>query len=149
MTINQLKYTITVAKYSSMRAAATKLFISQPALSAAIADLEQEIGIEIFARTNKGIQITPEGTVFLNYAKKVVSQYAVLEERYISEEGHKEHFSVSTQHYSFAIRSFTNTVNEFGPMKTARSARPTATSWASSTNTPRVRWIRWTGCCTI
>ena len=115
MTINQLKYTITVAKYSSMRAAATKLFISQPALSAAIADLEQEIGIEIFARTNKGIQITPEGAVFINYAKKVVSQYAVLEERYISEEGHKEHFSVSTQHYSFAIRSFTNTVNEFNP----------------------------------
>lgn len=113
MTINQLKYVIAVSKSSSMREAATKLFVSQPALSAAIADLEQEVGVLIFERTNKGIQITPEGKAFLVYAKKVVSQYDVLETRYLSEYRHKEHFSVSTQHYTFAITSFTNTVKHF------------------------------------
>lgn len=113
MTINQLKYAIAISKSSSMREAATKLFISQPALSAAVAELEQEIGVEIFERTNKGIQVTPEGKGFLDYAKKVISQYDVLEERYLSENRHKEYFSVSTQHYTFAIRSFTSTVKNF------------------------------------
>lgn len=115
MTINQLKYVVAVSKSTSMRESATKLYISQPALSASIAELEKEIGVEIFERTNKGILLTPAGKTFLEYAKKVISQYSVLEERYLSEESHKEHFSVSTQHYTFAIRSFTNTVRQFDP----------------------------------
>ena len=75
MTIIQLKYVITVAESNSMNEAAGKLFISQPSLSASIKELENEIGIELFRRTNRGITITPEGKEFVVYAKQTVQQY--------------------------------------------------------------------------
>ena len=74
MNISQIKYVLEVARSSSMREASTKLYISQPALSASIADLEEELGILIFERTNKGIVLTEEGREFINYAKKAVAQ---------------------------------------------------------------------------
>lgn len=75
MTIIQLKYVIALANASSMREAASKLFVSQPALSATIRELEEELGIKIFERNNKGIALTNEGREFLTYAKQAVSQY--------------------------------------------------------------------------
>jgi hypothetical protein len=60
MNITQIKYVLEIASSSSMREAATKLFVSQPALSASVAELEEELGILIFERTNKGISLTDE-----------------------------------------------------------------------------------------
>ena len=77
MTLSQLRYAITVADSRSMNQAAQKLFISQPSLSAAIRELEDEVGIEIFRRTNRGIQVTPDGEEFVGYARQVVEQYAL------------------------------------------------------------------------
>ena len=82
MNINQLKYVLEVAGSSSMREASTRLYVSQPALSASIHELEDELGILLFDRTNRGISLTDAGREFLTYAKKAVSQYEVLEERY-------------------------------------------------------------------
>ena len=81
MNINQIRYVLEVASSSSMRAASTKLYVSQPALSASIRELEEELGILIFERTNKGISLTDEGREFVSYAKKAISQYEILEER--------------------------------------------------------------------
>ena len=117
MNINQLKYILEVARSSSMREASTKLYVSQPALSSSIHELEEEIGILIFERTNKGISLTDEGREFLSYAKKAVGQYEILEERYLSRDSDKEHFSVSTQHYNFAIKAFTDVIREMEPDK--------------------------------
>lgn len=117
MNINQLKYVIEVAGASSMREASTKLYVSQPALSASIHELEEEIGILIFERTNKGISLTDEGREFLSYAKKAVGQYEILEERYLTRDSDKEHFSVSTQHYNFAIKAFTDVIRKTKPDK--------------------------------
>lgn len=128
MNINQIKYVIEIAASSSMREAATKLFISQPALSASIRELEDELGILIFERTNKGISLTDEGREFLTYAKKAVGQYAILEDRYLTGNRDKEQFSVSTQHYNFAIRSFTNVIKKFQPDKFMFSIHETKTS---------------------
>ena len=61
MNITQLKYVLAIAGSSSMREASTKLFVSQPALSASVRDLEDELGILIFDRTNKGITLTDQG----------------------------------------------------------------------------------------
>ena len=61
MTLTQLRYAITVANANSMNEAARMLFVSQPSLSSAIKELEEEIGVEIFRRTNRGISLTPEG----------------------------------------------------------------------------------------
>lgn len=112
MNINQLKYVLEAAASSSMREASTKLYVSQPALSASIHELEEELGILIFERTNKGISVTDAGREFLSYAKKAVQQYEILEERYLSRDSDRERFSVSTQHYNFAIKAFTNMIKE-------------------------------------
>ncbi len=110
MNINQIKYVLAVASSASMREASTKLFVSQPALSASIRELEDELGILVFERTNKGISLTDEGREFVEYAKKAVAQYEILEDRYLTGNSGKEKFSVSTQHYNFAIFAFTSVI---------------------------------------
>lgn len=114
MTLTQLKYAITVASASSMNEASRELFISQPSLSAAIKDLEEEIGIELFRRTNRGISVTPEGEEFIGYARQVVEQYQLIESKYIEKEEVKKKFSVSMQHYTFAVNAFVEMVKQFG-----------------------------------
>ena len=127
MNITQLKYVLETAGSSSMREASTKLYISQPALSASIRELEDELGIAIFERTNKGISLTDEGREFLTYAKKAAGQYGILEDRYLSGGGDKEKFSVSTQHYNFAIQAFTDLIKKFDPEKYVFSIHETKT----------------------
>lgn len=114
MTLAQLKYAITAAKAGSMNEAAKLLFIAQPSLSAAIRDLEEEIGMEIFKRSNKGISLTPQGEEFIAYAGQVVTQYDLIESRYIEKKNIRKKFSVSTQHYTFAVDAFVKMVKQFG-----------------------------------
>lgn len=114
MTLNQLRYVIEVANSTSMNEAARNLFISQPSLSAAIHELETEIGMDIFIRTNRGITVTPEGKEFLGYARQVVEQYELVEARYISKSETKKRFSVSMQHYTFAVNAFIEVAKKFG-----------------------------------
>ena len=106
MTLQQLKYVTTVANIGSISEAAKRLFVSQPSLTKAIKELEKEMGITIFDRTNKGITVSKEGERFLGYARQVLEQAALLEEQYKSQSGGKKQFSVSTQHYSFAVNAF-------------------------------------------
>lgn len=114
MTISQLKYVITIATSSSMNEAAKKLFISQPSLSTTIRELETEIGIDIFLRSNRGIALTPSGEEFVGYARQVVEQYELIENKYVTGENQKKHFSVSAQHYAFAVDAFSEMVKQFG-----------------------------------
>lgn len=114
MTLTQLRYVIEVANSSSMNEAARNLFISQPSLSSSVKDLEEEVGVELFKRTNRGISMTPEGEEFIGYARQVVEQYQLIESRYISKEQIRKKFSVSMQHYSFAVNAFVEMVKQFG-----------------------------------
>ena len=114
MTLQQLRYAITIADCNSMNKAAQALFISQPSLSASIRDLENEIGITIYKRTNRGITITPEGEEFLGYARQVAEQYELINHRYVDKNSVKKKFSVSTQHYTFAVKAFVEMVKQFG-----------------------------------
>lgn len=114
MTLTQLKYAITVASAKSLNEAARSLFISQPSLSTAVKELEEEIGIELFRRTNRGISLTPEGEEFIGYARQVVEQYRLLESKYIERTETKKKFSVSMQHYTFAVNAFVEMVKRFG-----------------------------------
>ena len=82
MTLQQLKYVITVANTGTITEAANRLFISQPSLTNAIHELEKEMNITIFNRTNKGISISKEGEDFLGYARQVLEQAAILEDKY-------------------------------------------------------------------
>lgn len=110
MTILQLKYVVAISTSSSMREASGKLYVSQPALSATIRDLEEEIGIRIFERTNKGIKVTEEGNEFLGFAKQAVSQYELVENKYLNQGEGKEYYSISMQHYVFAVHAFVNAI---------------------------------------
>ena len=114
MTLAQLRYAITVAGASSMNEAARKLFISQPSLSAAIKELEEEVGVELFKRTNRGLSVTLEGEEFIGYARQVVEQYNLIESKYILKENTKKKFGVSMQHYTFAVKAFVEMVKQFG-----------------------------------
>ena len=114
MTLTQLKYAIEVANAGSINKAAGNLFITQPSLSSAIAELESEIGIKLFSRNNRGIFLTPEGSEFVGYARQVVEQFDLIEAKYISSPKLKKKFSVSMQHYTFAVSAFVNLVKQFG-----------------------------------
>lgn len=114
MTLQQLKYAVCTAECKSMNKAASKLFISQPSLSGTIRDLEEEIGMKIFSRSNRGITITPEGEDFLGYARQILQQYQLMEEKFIEKKKPKQKFSVSMQHYTFAVRAFIEMAKDFG-----------------------------------
>lgn len=113
MTLQQLKYALTIADCGSMNEAAKQLFISQPSLSETMKELETERGLDIFLRSNRGIVITPEGEEFLGYARQVTEQFGLLQSKYIDKKV-KEKFSVSTQHYTFAVKAFVETVKQIG-----------------------------------
>lgn len=106
MRIQQLHYIIKIVETGSINEAAKQLFITQPSLSHAVRELEQEMGIEIFIRHSKGITLTRDGVEFLSYARQVVEQTSLLEERYKNQTPNRELFSVSSQHYSFVVNAF-------------------------------------------
>ena len=112
MTIQQLKYIVTVAEKGKINEAARTLFISQPSLTNAIHELEKELGFDIFNRTNRGIAATTRGTKFLSYARQVVEQMSLLESTFLETIPEKQHFQVSTQHYSFVVDAFVNFLKE-------------------------------------
>ena len=113
MTLQQLRYVIEVAKTGSMNVAAKQLFVSQPSLSMAIRELENDVHISIFERTTKGVVITAEGEEFLGYARKIINQVEFLEDKYIEAGQIKKKFGVSAQHYSFAVKAFVEMVKGF------------------------------------
>ncbi|WP_238899876.1 MULTISPECIES: LysR family transcriptional regulator [unclassified Clostridium] len=112
MTLQQLKYALEIARYGSINEAAKKLFISQPSLSNSIRELESELGIVIFERTNRGISISSDGIEFLGYARQISEQAEFIEDRYHGRREKIMHFSVSTQHYAFVVNAFTKLLKE-------------------------------------
>lgn len=113
MTLQQMKYAIEIARCGSMNIAAQKLFITQPSLSKALRELENELGISVFERTNRGVNVTPEGSEFLGYARQVIEQMELVEKRYQSSAPAAPHFSVSTQHYAFAVNAFVDLIHQY------------------------------------
>jgi DNA-binding transcriptional LysR family regulator len=114
MTLQQMKYVLAVAEKGSFSVAAKALFVSQPSLSNAVKDLEEEIGFVIFLRSNLGVQVTNEGSEFLGYVRQIITQSNLLEDRYLKHNKQKQRFSVSAQHYPFAANAFVDLVRNFG-----------------------------------
>ena len=127
MTLQQLRYAITVAETGTITEAAKKLYISQPSLTNAIQELEKEMNLVIFQRTNKGILLSGEGEEFLGYARQVLEQASILEDKYKGNGGGKKQFCVSTQHYSFAVNAFVDLIKEYGQEEYDFSLRETQT----------------------
>lgn len=113
MTLQQLKYVVEIVNSGSMNTAAQKLFISQPSLSNAVKELEKEMGIEIFVRTNKGVTLSSDGQEFLSYARQVLEQAELLEQRYFKTKPSRRLLSISTQHYAFSVNAFVNLIKDY------------------------------------
>lgn len=114
MTLQQLKYVVAVAARGTISEAAKELYLSQPSLTSAIRELEGELGITIFQRTNRGVVLSGEGEEFLGYARQVIEQTGLIEEKYTGKAAGKHRFCVSTQHYSFAVEAFVDLLREHG-----------------------------------
>jgi DNA-binding transcriptional LysR family regulator len=127
MTLQQLKYVLTIAEKGSINEAAKSLFISQPSLSNAIKDLEDEIKRTLFVRTNRGITLTNDGAEFIGYARQVIQQTDMLEEKYLTGVPAKQRFCISTQHYAFTANAFVELVKEFGGEEYEFTLRETKT----------------------
>lgn len=128
MTLQQLKYAVAVAECGNVTAASQKMFISQPSLTNAVHELEKEIGITIFSRTNKGVVVTNEGDEFLGYARQVLEQASLIEEKYLGKEQKRSRFSVTCQHYSFAVNAFVDVIKQFGGSEYDYTLRESRTS---------------------
>ena len=128
MTLQQIYYALTVAKVGSLNQAARFLYMTQPSLTSAIKDLEQEIGITIFYRTTKGMLPTEEGSEFLASARQLYQQFELLSDMYTGQKELKKKFGVSTQHYSFAVKAFVETVKQFGSSEYQFSLQETRTN---------------------
>ena len=113
MTIQQLNYVITISEKGSLNKAAEVLYVTQPSLTSAVRELEKELGITIFNRGGKGVTLTNDGAEFIQYARQVVSQYDRLLEKYGKGGNLRKKFGISAQHYSFAVKSFVETVKQF------------------------------------
>jgi DNA-binding transcriptional LysR family regulator len=113
MRIKQLDYIIKIVELGSVNEAAKHLFITQPSLSNAVKELEQEMGIQIFQRTQKGMILTTAGTEFLAYARQILEQVDLLEEKYKGTDKRRRLFSVSAQHYAFAVHAFVQLIRSY------------------------------------
>ncbi len=112
MTLQQLRYAVTVCEEGSFNRASDVLYVSQPSLSGSVAELEKELGFAIFTRSGRGVTLTSDGEEFMSYARQVLSQYENLLDKYGKTGKRKQKFGVSTQHYSFAVKSFVEMVKK-------------------------------------
>ena len=127
MTLQQLNYVIVISEVGSLNRAAERLYVAQPSLTSAVKELEKEIGITIFNRSGKGVTLTAEGLEFLPYARQVYDQYTTLLDNYGKRGVRKKKFAVSTQHYSFAVKAFVETVKTFDVAQYEFAIRETKT----------------------
>lgn len=127
MTLQQLKYIIKIVECGSITEAAKQLFITQPSLSNAVKELEKEFAIEIFTRSPKGISLTTDGAEFLSYARQVIEQVDLFEQRYKDKKPSRQLCSISTQHYAFSVNAFVELVKESNAEEYSFTLRETRT----------------------
>ena len=127
MTIQQLQYILACAKAGSINKAAEGLFVTQPTLTNALREVEEEANVRIFRRTSRGVIPTEEGEEFLRYARQVVQQYELLQNKFVYSKDRRQKFTVSAQHYSFVTKAFIETVREYGEGRFDFAIRETKT----------------------
>ena len=124
-----MHYLLEVAKSGSMNKAAEQLFISQPTLTKAIKEAEEELGFTIFIRNNRGVTLTKRGDDFVADIRRVYQQYQALMDKYADPDSlSRKRFGVSTQHYSFAAKAFVEMVRQFGTLNYDFAYRETTTA---------------------
>lgn len=127
ITLQQLRYFVEIAAEGSISAAADLLYVSQPTMSAAMKDLERRVGRALFTRSARGVALTEDGAEFLGYARQVVEQAELLEQRYLGRPPARRLLAVSAQHYSFVVDAFVRMVKASEAAEYAFTLRETRT----------------------
>ena len=127
MTIQQLRYAVAISEAGSLNKASETLYVAQPSLTSAVQELEKELGITVFSRSGRGVTLTNDGMEFIRYAREVLHQHDVLLEKFGRGGTRKKKFGISTQHYSFAVKSFVEMVRQFGTEEYEFAIRETRT----------------------
>ena len=127
MTIQQLRYAVAISEAGSLNKASETLYVAQPSLTSAMQELEKELGVTLFSRSGRGVSLTGDGIEFIHYARQVIQQYDVLQEKFGQGGSRKKKFGISTQHYSFAVKSFVELVRQFGMEEYEFAIRETRT----------------------
>lgn len=127
MRIQQLEYLERIVEASSINEAAKRLFLTQPSLSNAVKELENEMGIQIFQRSSGGISLTAEGREFMTYSKQILDQVNLMNERYKNGQQRKQSFSVSAQHYAFVVHAFVELIKSVNANEYQFTLRETET----------------------
>ncbi|WP_150958661.1 LysR family transcriptional regulator [Microbacterium testaceum] len=127
ITLQQLQYFIEVAAEGSISAAADLLYVAQPTMSAAMRDLETRVGRDLLTRSARGVTLTVDGVEFLGYARQVVEQAELLEQRYLGRPPSRRLLGVSAQHYSFVVDAFVRMVRATDAAEYEFSLRETRT----------------------
>lgn len=127
ITLQQLAYFVQVAAEGSITAAAELLYVAQPTMSAAMKDLETRVGRPLLVRSARGVSLTADGAEFLGYARQVVEQVALLEQRYLGRPPQRRLLGVSAQHYSFAVAAFVRMIKSTESVEYEFSLRETRT----------------------
>lgn len=112
LTLQKMRYLVTVAEIGTVTGAAKALFVSQPSLTKTIHEIEDEVGFLIYKRTGRGITTTQKGEEFLSYIRQVLDQADLLNGRFLQKRARKRLFAISAQHYSFAVRAFADLIKE-------------------------------------
>ncbi|HIY23183.1 MAG TPA: LysR family transcriptional regulator [Candidatus Brachybacterium merdigallinarum] len=128
ITLQQLRYFVEVAAEGSLTAAADLLHVSQPTMSTAMKDLERRVGRALLRRSVRGAALTEDGIEFLGYARQVVEQAELLEQRYLGRPPSRRLLAVSAQHYSFVVEAFVRMVKASQAAKYAFTLRETRTA---------------------
>lgn len=108
MNILHMKYAVEVAETGSINKASEILLVAQPNLSRSIKELEADLGITIFERTRKGMTLTPEGSEFIGYARRILDQISDVENMYRERTVQKQKFSVCTPRATYISDAFVN-----------------------------------------
>ena len=127
VTLQQLRYFVEVAVEGSISAAADLLFVSQPTMSSALKELEARTGRTLLVRSARGVTLTEDGAEFLGYARQVIEQAELLEQKYLGRAPSRRLLAVSTQHYSFVVDAFARMVRATEADEYAYSLRETRT----------------------
>ena len=111
MNLLHMKHALEVAKAGSLSKASEVLLIAAPNISRSIKELENDLGITIFDRTQNGMKLTPEGEEFINFAKEILKQIDDVENFYKTGAPKKQKFSISVPRACYISEAFANFSN--------------------------------------
>ena len=118
MTLQQFRYIVEISKHNSISKAASALYVTQPSISKAVREMENNLGITILDRTNKGVVFTKEGMELLFYAKMLLEQAESVVYHFNKQKTTDlTKFSISSQHYGFTIEAVANLMDYFAQRK--------------------------------